>query len=145
MNSVKLMNFVAGFVFNAILYIYISKLENIGCTCALNTYGNVTKTTIIINFIVLFGLLFFDNPTTVTRLFIFGYSMLSVFYTFIYLYKLKNEKCKCSDGLVRDIYYYYYLLKIILLTFFLFLVSFVILFAKKKSGIAPYIEASLVY
>lgn len=124
MKSAKIVNASIAILFNYLLYSYISRLESIGCNCNLETHGNIVKSSIIINYIIIFGTLISDSIPQATKILIVLSDITFTIYTFLFLYRLKNEKCKCSDHIIRDVYYYYYLLTVILI---LLLVSLLLL------------------
>ena len=128
MKNTKIINSFIAVLFNYLLFSYISRLEKIGCDCGLKRHGEIVKTSIIVNYFIIFGVLFTDSIPPVTRVLIAFADLTFTLYTFIFLYRLKNEKCKCSNSIIRDVYYYYYLLNFILVGLLLALiVLFIIL------------------
>ena len=128
MKSHKIVNASFAVLFNYLLYSYITRLEKIGCQCGLENHGKIIKSSILINYIIILGTLFTESIPPVTRVFIALSDLVFTIYAFIFLYRLKNEKCKCSDDIIRDVYYYYYLLTFILTLLFLALLLLFIIF-----------------
>lgn len=111
----KSISSIVGILVNYLLYSYIVRLENTGCDCDLFLYGTSIKSSIILNYILIFGnYMYEDNIPLVTKFMIFIYNMISSVNTFVYLYLLKNKKSKCSDSMIRDVYFYYYYLNFLL-------------------------------
>lgn len=130
MNSNNLVNAVFSILFNYLLYAYLNRLENIGCDCGLKMQRYSIKSSIVLNYILILGSLLYSDVPDVTKIMIFIYNLSSTFNIFTYLYALKNEKCKCSDSIIRDIYYYYYYLNLLLILVLLTMMS--ILFLTKE-------------
>lgn len=128
MNEKKIFSSSIAILFNYLLFSYIQRLEQIGCDCGLKRHSDIVKTSIIINYIIIFGKLFTKSTPPVTLVLIALSDIAFTIYTFIFLYRLKNEKCKCSDSMVRDVYYYYYLLIIILIALLVSLLIVYIVF-----------------
>lgn len=115
MNQNKIFSSSIAILFNYLLFSYIQRLENIGCDCGLKTHGQIIKGSILLNYIIIIGNLVSSSIPPVTRVFIILSDIVFSIYAFIYLYRLKVEKCKCSDSIIRDVYYYYYALTVFLL------------------------------
>lgn len=128
MNEKKIFSSSIAILFNYLLFSYIQRLEKIGCDCGLKRHSDIVKTSIIINYIIIFGKLFTKSVPPVTLVLIALSDIAFTIYTLIFLYRLKNEKCKCSDSMVRDVYYYYYLLIIILIALLVSLLVVYIVF-----------------
>ena len=131
---IKLPNAVFSVLFNYLLYTYITRLEDISCNCGLTSHRLSIKSSIIINYLLLFGFLIFDEVPLITKIMIFIYNYASSINIFLYLYKLKNEKCKCSDSLIRDIYYYYYYLNFLLISVLITMMLMLIINEKYMSN-----------
>lgn len=105
-------------LFNYMLFAYLDKLEK--CPCSKGYNGlKVTKGMIIVNYIIIFGLLFVPEIPKTTAIFLTFYNITVAVSTFMYMKHLKQSNCKCSDSAVRDFYYYYYIV--------LFLIDFILL------------------
>uniref|UniRef100_A0A6C0CUI7 Vitamin K epoxide reductase domain-containing protein n=1 Tax=viral metagenome TaxID=1070528 RepID=A0A6C0CUI7_9ZZZZ len=128
MNEKKIISSSIAILFNYLLFSYIQRLEKIGCDCGLEKHSNIVKSSIIINYIIIFGKLFTKSVPPVTIVLISLSDIVFTIYTFIFLYRLKTEKCKCSDSTVRDVYYYYYLLVVILIALLISLLLVYIVF-----------------
>jgi hypothetical protein len=128
MNEKKIFSSSIAILFNYLLFAYIQRLEKIGCDCGLKTHGQTIKASILLNYFIIIGNLVFGSIPPATRVFIMISDIAFVIYTFIYLYRLKVEKCKCSESIIREVYYYYYALTIFLLFSLLTLSILFILF-----------------
>lgn len=128
MNPAKVSGATVSFLFNYLLLAYITKLENIGCDCGMNVYANTMKSSILVNFVIIFGSIITENIPPFTKLVIMISDIIFSVYTFIYLYRLKSEKCKCSDSIVRDVYYYYYFINFIILALLISLFVLLLIF-----------------
>lgn len=128
MKEKKIFGSSIAILFNYLLYSYIQRLEKIGCDCGLKTHGQIIKSSILLNYFIIIGNLVYGSIPPVTRVFIMISDIAFVIYTFIYLYRLKVEKCKCSESIIREVYYYYYALTIFLLFSLLTLSILFILF-----------------
>jgi hypothetical protein len=106
----------AGFsiLFNYMLYTYLDKLDKIGCGCSGSMVRNSIKTSILLNYIITFGLLVFGTSPISTSILITIYNVSSAISIFSYLGHLKKTAIKCSEDIKREVYYYYYLLTVIL-------------------------------
>lgn len=110
MNTSKIFSALISILFNYILYAYLERLEKIGCDCSNTIMSNSIKSMILVNYVLIFGILFVGEIPRSTGAFA---SMLSIVYAisiFTYLHSLKQKQCECSDSMIRDIYYYYYFL-----------------------------------
>lgn len=101
--------------------VYLGKLEQIGCACALNW-----RRQFIIAFIV-FALVWtlitvvmtpFKNVYLAVLLAVF--SLAFVVIAIQYVNKLKKDKCECSEHLTREVLYYYAWISVILTAIGLF-------------------------
>ena len=128
MNLSKVNGATVSFLFNYLLLAYISKLERIGCDCGLTAHRLAVKSSIIVNFVVIFGYIITDTIPPFTKILIVMSDILFSIYIFVYLYRLKGEKCKCSDGIVRDVYYYYYLINMIIVALLVSLFVLLLIF-----------------
>ena len=118
-------------LFNYLLYTYLDRLEKIGCDCGLVVQRASIKSSVILNYILIFGSVMYEGKVPlVTSIMVMIYNIVSTINIFIYLYKLKNEKCKCSESLVRDVYYYYYYLNFVLIMLLLTMMLGVVLMKK---------------
>ena len=127
MNSVKLYSAIVSVLFNYLLYGYLHKLEKIGCDCSNTVKSNTISSIIIVNYILIFGVLFVGKIPPSTGVLASILSLVFAVCTFLYLHELKVKKCKCSESLIRDIYYYYYLIIFLLYTTMLSLIFLMII------------------
>jgi hypothetical protein len=118
-NNSKIFSAAVSVLFNYMLFAYLDKLEK--CPCSKKGYNGlkVTKGMIIVNYIIIFGLLFVPEMPKTTAIFLTFYNITVAVSTFMYMKHLKQSNCKCSDSVVRDFYYYYYMV--------LFLIDFILL------------------
>jgi hypothetical protein len=115
--------YIGGVILNLIIFIlllvilaYIYKLETIGCYCAEHKYRDFIKSYTIISLVFLlftsfislknineiFGETIFVLMSVVTTVFYFIF-VIYIYLTFEYVRYIINEKCKCSEGISRDI------------------------------------------
>ena len=104
------------FILLVIIYAYINKLENVGCECSSHSNKEFIKSYTIISLVFLLLTSFVSikdvnayfgeivtvlfSITTVVFYLIF---VVYIYLTFEYVRYLINEKCKCSEGISRDI------------------------------------------
>ncbi len=121
----KIFSALVSILFNYILYAYLERLEQINCDCSNTITSNGIKSMILVNYVLIFGVLFVGNIPESTGVFATILSIVFAITTFKYLHSLKNKQCECSDSMIRDIYYYYYFL--IFVTYGILLSIFVLL------------------
>ena len=124
-SNTKIISASISVLFNYMLYAYLDRLEKIGCKCSNKTQRDVTKSSIMLNYIIIFGLLVFDEVPRTTAVVLTIYNVTMAIGTFFYLRNLKKNNCKCSESITREVYYHYYLitflLELVLITMFLIL------------------------
>jgi hypothetical protein len=114
--KVSLVSSFLAIISNFGIFWYLNHLENIGCKCSESTQRTITKNFVLLNFFLIVGAyLTQSRMPSVIRILYGTYSMAMLVNTFIYLHKLKTEKCKCADHLIRDVMYYYYMIKILII------------------------------
>ena len=128
-NAVSVVGKIIGFILLVVAYMYIDKLEKIGCACADHPYRKPIKN--FLKFaIVYFLLTTFLPPAVAAELLgpVAGliYVVLDVVFTVValvffvlmmrYTKYLSVEKCKCSEGNTREILYIYSILEVIMLS-----------------------------
>lgn len=113
-DTAKIFNALISVLFNYMLYAYLEKLEKIGCECSNPTQRDVIKGMIIMNYVLIFGAIFVSPIPNSTAVMASIMSTVFGVLTFMYLYKLKRDKCKCSKDMIREIYYYYYFIVFLL-------------------------------
>jgi predicted tellurium resistance membrane protein TerC len=117
-------------------YYYLDKLEKIGCACALNK----TRTLLMVSIGVIVVLRLVDAvfplPNLAQLLVTFA-SLAFVILAFVYIRRLKNEKCKCSETTARDVMevYIWLVVGIWILAAILLLVALFNVFAVGASSI----------
>lgn len=110
-------------------YMYIDKLEKMGCACAEHPYRNFIKRYCIFAIIFLAVTMFLPAKAVAKALGPMGVAALAlaqILYVFativffvlalIYVRYLVKEKCKCSDDIRRDVLYVWAILEIIILS-----------------------------
>lgn len=110
-------------------YMYIDKLEKMGCICAEHPYRKFIKGYCIFAIIFLAVTMFLPAEAVAKALGPMGVAVLTIakiFYVFativffilalIYVRYLVKEKCKCSEDIRRDILYVWAILEIVILT-----------------------------
>lgn len=110
-------------------YMYIDKLEKMGCACADHPYRKFIKGYSIFAIIYLAITMFLPTKAVAKALGPAGltmFLMLEILYTIativffvlalIYVRYLMKEKCKCSEDIRRDILYVWSILEIIILS-----------------------------
>ncbi len=126
---------VATFLMGAVIlvlfatsYLYIHKLESIGCACANHPYRNFIKGYTIFGFLFILVSMFLPHETlfanasgpaaivmgVVSLLFLI--SIVVFFFTAIeYVRYLVREKCKCSEDIRREVLYYWSIVHLVYL------------------------------
>jgi hypothetical protein len=110
-------------------YVYIDKLEKIGCACAESKYKKFVKQFSLFAAVYLLATMFISPEALVKNFGLPGvviYGLIHfvikiaflVFFVlaFLYIRKLINDKCKCSEDVRREVLYIYYILEIIMLS-----------------------------
>lgn len=83
-------------------YYYLDKLEKIGCACALNKTRTLLMVSIGVVVVLRLVDAFFPLPNLAQLLVTFA-SLAFVILAFVYIRRLKNEKCKCSETTARNV------------------------------------------
>lgn len=113
--------------------VYLGKLEETGCACALNW-----RRQFIIAFIVfalvwtLASLVMPPFKNLYLAILLTAFRLAFIVIAIQYINKLKKDKCECSEHLTREILYYYAWIAIILAAVALFSVLAVLLVAYTK-------------
>lgn len=141
MNPSKIFGAIISVLFNYMLYAYLERLDEIGCKCSNDVKKESIKAMIVVNYILIFGVLMYGKIPPSTAVLSSIMSLVFAVFTFTYLYRLKNDKCKCSDSMIRDVYYYYYFITFLIIAVVVsmsVLVSLSLLLSKtvNKLGIA---------
>ena len=111
----KIFSAAISILFNYMLYAYLDRLDEVGCKCSDDVKKEAIKAMIVVNYVLIFGVLLFGKIPPSTAVLSSTMSMVFAVFTFTYLYRLKKEKCECSDSMIRDVYYYYYLITFLLI------------------------------
>lgn len=125
-------------LFNYLIYVYLDKFEKLNCSCAYDFRKDLSKTMLLVFYIIVIGRLVYDDIPSSVSYFILLYSILFDVVFISYIYKLKNDKCICNnfsqDVTTTILYYYYTLIFFILLLFIFMTIMFVPsnLFVNKK-------------
>jgi len=104
------------FVLITITYLYVTKLENIGCDCSntpertfIKTYSIISLAFLLITAFVSLDVIremFGSSIAMLYAILIIVFYVIFIYYiysTFIYVRFLINEKCKCSEDISREI------------------------------------------
>jgi len=128
-NAISIIGKMIGFILLVLAYMYLNKLEQIGCDCAEHPYRNRIKT--FLKFAIGYFLItVFFPPSVAVKYFgsVVGivYVLIDIVFTLIslvffilmmrYIKYLSIEKCKCSEGNTREILYIYSVVEVILLS-----------------------------
>jgi hypothetical protein len=128
-NGISIVGKTIGFILLVLAYLYIKKLEEIGCDCAEHPYRNRIQTYLKVA-IGYFLITIFLPPSLAVRYFgpLVGviYVLIDIIFTLVsivffvlmmqYIKYLSVEKCKCSEGNTREILYIYSVVEVILLS-----------------------------
>jgi len=134
--SLSLLTQIQLFIFLITLAIYITflvylfKLENIGCKCALNWRRQYIIAFIFIS--IVWNIIHFLKPSLSKNGF-FAFIILFLMFiafTIQYVNNLKRQKCECSKEMTRDIMYVYSWIMVSLLCLAV-LFAFIYAFSKK--------------
>lgn len=117
-----------GIILLVTTYLYIEKLERIGCPCSEHPYRNFIKGYCIFAIVYIFVTMFIPPKLIVQVLGPSGvmiYFVAKVLFTlttliffilaFIYARFLMNEKCKCSEDIRREVMYIWAITEIVIL------------------------------
>lgn len=86
----------------AYVYIYITKLENIGCECSKDWRRNFIKMYSVVLIILIITFLIGIKIYYVGPVIMF-FTIFFIFTVFHYIHDLKVKKCECSKSNIRDI------------------------------------------
>jgi hypothetical protein len=104
--------------------LYLGKLEETGCACALNWRRQFIIAFIVVALVWTLATVVmtpFKNVYLAVLLTVFRLAFIVI--AIQYINKLKKDKCECSEHLTRDILYYYAWIAIILAAIALFSVA----------------------
>jgi hypothetical protein len=128
-NAVSVVGKIIGFILLVVAYMYLDKLEKIGCACAEHPYRKSIKK--FLTFAIAYFLITtFLPPAVVVDLLgpVAGlaYVVIDIVFTVValvffvllmrYTKYLSVEKCKCSEGNTREILYIYSIIEVIMLS-----------------------------
>jgi hypothetical protein len=69
----------------------------------------------MMTYIITIGTLLFNKNIPISTTILMAiFSISSNVSTFVYLRKLRKDKCECSSEYIRDIYYYYYFVVVVM-------------------------------
>lgn len=117
-------------------FYYLNKLEKIGCACALNKTRILLMVSIGVIVVLRLVDALFPLPNLAQLLVTFA-SLAFVILAFVYIRRLKNEKCKCSETTARNVMeiYLWLVVGIWILAAILLLVAVINVFAVGASSI----------
>lgn len=112
-------------VIQVIILSYLFKLEKIGCKCALDWRRNYIigfMVAIVLYSLALFVFDYIPHPLIQTCILIIG--ILNAIFILQYVYKLKKEKCECSDNIYTYMMFIISIFHVIVYSFTIFLIIF---------------------
>jgi len=128
-SNVSMFSTLVAMLSNYGIYWYISRLEKLGCECSDTLQRSITKNFLLLNFILIIGSYLTQSKMPKVLSVLYGtYGLFMLINTFLYLHKLKTEKCECSKHLIRDVYYYFYMIRLLLIILMLALMISLLLF-----------------
>lgn len=104
--------------------VYLGKLEQTGCECALNWRRQFIIAFIVVALVWTLATVVmtpFNNVYLAVLLTVFRLAFIVI--AIQYVHKLKKDKCECSENLTREILYYYAWIAVILTAIALFSVA----------------------
>lgn len=110
------------------VYMYIQKLEQMGCDCSNDWRRSFIKGYVVL--LVVFALLkiFKVVPSELVMTVYFAMTVFFVFVVFDYIHELKVKKCQCSESMTRDVLEVVNYVQVALLIFMLLTVFYVMMF-----------------
>lgn len=126
MFRVIILFFTAIFIlFEALILNYLFKLEKIGCKCALDWRRNYVMGFMVIIILYSLALFVFDYaPNPLIQTCILFIIILNAVFSLQYVYKLKKEKCDCSDNIYRYMLFIISIFHVLIYSFTIFLIVF---------------------
>lgn len=128
-NAISIIGKIIGFILLVIAYLYIDKLEKVGCDCAEHPYRKSIKNYLVFAIVYFLVTVFLPPALAVDLLGPVGglaYVVADLVFTVVslvffvlmmrYINYLSVEKCKCSEGNTREILYIYSIIEVILLS-----------------------------
>ena len=100
-------------LFNYMIQVYLERFESLNCTCAFDPRRDLSKTLLMMFYVIIFGNLFFPNVPLSAKVFIGVFTFIFDIVFVSYIFSMKNNKCSCSNisqDVTTNIFYYYYLL-----------------------------------
>lgn len=88
---------------------YLGKLEQIGCDCALNWRRTFIITYVVVALVIILSSLLTTSlkANAYIAVLLTGFRLAFIVIAIQYVNKLKKDKCECSQHLTREILYYY--------------------------------------
>jgi hypothetical protein len=104
--------------------VYLGKLEQIGCACALNWRRQFIIAFIVVALVwTLVTIVMTPFKNVYLAVLLAAFSLAFVVIAIQYVNKLKKDKCECSEHLTREVLYYYAWVSVILTAIGLFSVA----------------------
>jgi len=104
--------------------VYLGKLEQIGCACALNWRRQFIIAFIVVALVwTLVTIVMTPFKNVYIAVLLAAFSLAFVVIAIQYVNKLKKDKCECSEHLTREVLYYYAWVSVILTAIGLFSVA----------------------
>lgn len=95
------------FVIQVLIVKYLLNLEKIGCECAENWRKNFIIFYMI--FSLIYSVIIILVPQTlppIIQFILLSFGVANIIITIQYIYKLKKDKCECSESILREILYF---------------------------------------
>lgn len=121
---------IAYIVLWAFVYAYVVRLETIGCKCSADWKRDFIKVYVIF-MIPLMLMRLFDLLPRVVLSITFMFTIFFIIVVYRYIHELREIKCKCSEGMTRDVLEIVNYIQIFLLAFAVLLFLMMILFVGK--------------
>ena len=128
-NAISVIGKIIGFILLVIAYLYMDKLEKVGCDCAEHPYRKPIKNYLVFAIVYFLVTVFLPPAVAVSMLGPvagLAYVIVDLVFTVVslvffvlmmrYINYLSVEKCKCSEGNTREVLYIYSVLEVILLS-----------------------------
>lgn len=100
-------------LFNYMIQVYLERFETLNCTCAFDPKRDISKSLLMIFYILIVGKFVFPDIPTSAKYFIMMFTFVFDIVFISYIFSLKQKRCSCSNvtqDTTTAILYYYYLL-----------------------------------
>jgi hypothetical protein len=118
---------------NAMIYNFVNRLIKAKCECSDDWRREAITAMTVFNFVAILMRLFFDMKDQYSySLMLSLYSLLYFVIIFSYTYRLRQDKCKCAEGLDASVIYYTRAIDILLVVLMLTVMVILRVFATTK-------------